>query len=392
VIFVVIIFSIFVAGAEIDIAMPSLPAMKEYFRVSTFLIELVLAVNVVCHCVAALFAGFLGDKYGKKQIIVYGFILFIIGSFLCAISSNFYFLLIGRAIQGIGVAPAMVLSFIIGLEKYAHKGEDRVLAFLNGFATISVCVAPLMGSYVNLYFGWRGNFWLLFVFGILSLLSFYAIIPNDKIYKKNISLNILHYITLLKNKIILLYLISACLIIGAYYSFVAIAPILYMESLGVSLKNFGFYQGVLTLTFGIFSISNGLIINLIGRKNTFLFSLFLILAFIVSNIFITAINIQNPIVITGVMLLLSIGFVFPCNVLISLALNTDPEAKGRVSALISTFKWIFAVIGVQCASFFYMQNYLSLGITISTMIFLSVLISYILWRSDPRLKKSFLVN
>ena len=356
-IFVVIIFSIFVAGAEIDIAIPSFPEMRAYFDISPFMVELVLGINLFFHCIAALFCGALGDKFGKKRVINYGFYSFIIGSFMCATATNFNILLIGRAMQGVGVAPAMVLSFIIAIEQYKHKGQTKVMGMLNGFSTLSVCVAPTLGSYINYYFGWHGNFWLLFILGILALLSFQSVIPDDKKYNKEIKIHIKQYFKLLKDKMVFLYITTICLTIGAYYSFVGIAPILYIESLGVDLKKFGLYQGTLTLVFGTFSIISGTVLNILGKKKSFIMSISLIIMFIVTNFSIIALKTTNPLVITSTLLLLSIGFVIPCNALFILALELIPGAKGRISALISTMKWVFAVIGIQSASFFYNGSY-----------------------------------
>ena len=389
-IFIVVILSIFVAGAEIDIAIPSFPQMREFFGVSPFMIELVLGVNLFFHCFGALFCGALGDKFGKKRVIVYGFLLFVLGSLICAITSNFYLLLFARAIQGIGVAPAMVLSFIIAIEHYSHKGQEKIMGFLNGFSTLSVCIAPSLGSYVNYYFGWHGNFWLLFVLGILALITFQIFIPDDKKHEKHIKINILHYFILLKNRMIFLYLMTACLTIGAYYTFVGLAPILYIESLGVELKQFGLYQGVLTLVFGIFSIISGNVINIFGKKNSFIASIFLVVLFIIINSIITIAHTQNPLIITSTLLLLSVGFVIPCNILIVLVLDIIPSAKGRVSALISTIKWIFAIIGIQVASFFYDKTYTSIGVMMTLMVLISLILSSIIWREDEKLRKACL--
>ena len=264
IIFLVVIFSIFVAGAEIDIAIPSFPEMRYFFDITPFMVELVLGVNLVAHCIAALFCGNLGDKFGKKRVIKIGFIFFIIGSAICASTTNFYALLFGRMIQGIGVAPAMVLSFIIAIEK--HKEQERIMGILNGVSTLSICIAPSIGSYMTLYFGWQGNFWLLFCLGIIALVLFQLFIPSDKKNVKEVKISILDYVHLMRNKLVVLYTITLCLVIGAYYTFVGLAPILFIEAFNVKLEHFGFYQGAMTLTFGIFSLLSGKIIGAIGKK------------------------------------------------------------------------------------------------------------------------------
>lgn len=389
-VFITVVFSIFVAGAEIDIAIPSFPEMRHFYNVSPFMVELVLGVNLLAHCVAALFCGNLGDKYGKKRIINLGFAMFVLGSLVCAITPNFYILLLGRILQGAGVAPAMVLSFIIAIERHKKEDQPKIMGFLNGFIGISIAAAPSLGSYVSYYFGWRGNFWLLFVLGILALITFIIFIPNDRKNEKSVKINLMEYIRLMKNRLVLLYVITLCVVISAYYTFVGLAPIIYIEALGVELKNFGFYQGALALTFGVFSIVSGVFIKTVGKKNSFIFSVVCVVLFVLCNLVLVVLNIKNPLIITLVALLLSIGFVVPCNAMFVLALEVIPSAKGRVSALISTIKWVFSVIGIQTASYFYNANYVSTGIIMVTMVILGIILGLKLWQEDENLKKALI--
>lgn len=391
-IFLTVIFSVFVAGAEIDIAIPSFPEIRAFFDISPFMVEFVLGANLIAHCIAALFCGNLGDRYGKKRVISYGFFFFIIGSFICATAINFPMLLFGRIVQGIGVAPAMVLSFIIAIERHSQNEQEKIMGIFNGVTTLSICIAPSLGSYVNLYFGWRGNFWILFILGIFALISFAIFIPNDKKNDKKVRINISEYFKLLKNKLVFLYVIVLCLTIGAYYTFVGIAPILFIESLGVSLKHFGLYLGSMTLTFGIFSIISGKVIKMLGKKLSVIGSILMIIIFLFTSIALIAFGVQSPTLIILTMLLLSVGFVIPCNIMFVLALEIIPEAKGRISALISTTKWIFASIGIQIASYFYSNSYSSVGIIITFMVFLSLALSIFIWNSDKRLRKACLEN
>ena len=139
-VFIIAMFATFVAGSEIDIALPSFPEMRIFFEISPFMVEMVLGINIIAHAIAALFCGNLGDKYGKKRVINYGFIIFIVGSLICAMTSNFVVLLVGRVLQGIGVAPAMVLAFIVALESQPKDKQEKVIGVFNGIATLSICI------------------------------------------------------------------------------------------------------------------------------------------------------------------------------------------------------------------------------------------------------------
>ena len=56
--------------------------------------------------------GAASDKYGRKPVIIFGLILFAIGSFIAAAASDIGWVIIGRAVQGAGAISAAVTAFI----------------------------------------------------------------------------------------------------------------------------------------------------------------------------------------------------------------------------------------------------------------------------------------
>ncbi len=63
-------------GAEIDLFVPSFPEIQTIFNISTFEVELLLGVNFIGHCITSLIVGNLGDRFGRKAIIIIGLIIF----------------------------------------------------------------------------------------------------------------------------------------------------------------------------------------------------------------------------------------------------------------------------------------------------------------------------
>ncbi|MDP1975896.1 MAG: MFS transporter, partial [Alphaproteobacteria bacterium] len=145
-------------GCEIDLFVPSFAELERVFHLTPFMVELTLSVNLIAHCITALIAGNLGDRYGRKPIIVWGLIIFILGSVLCVSADSFSVLLIGRFFQGIGISGPAVLSFLIIVDAYPLEEQQQKMGLLNGIITLAMAFGPVIGSYVNLYFNWRGNF------------------------------------------------------------------------------------------------------------------------------------------------------------------------------------------------------------------------------------------
>lgn len=383
--FITIIFSLFVGISEIDIVVPSFPQLQEAFNLSAFKAELILSLNLIFHCIASIYSGTLGDKYGKKQVALYGFAIFILGSLTSAVAPAFEIVLLGRILQGIGSAPAIVLGYVIAMEKYP-KSQEKTMGILNGVIYMAISLAPVFGSYITLYFGWKGNFWLLFCMGIIAIIMVLWVVPNDKNPNNNTKVSIREYLPIFKNKLTVIYITMLCMASGAYYAFVGLAPILYIKDMGVSLNQFGFYVGALTLTFGIFSIVSGYFIKWFGKRLCFYISFILVVGFVVFNIIIMVFNIATPLNIILVELMRSIGFVIPYNIVFVMALETIPMAKGKISAVISVARWIFTVIGIQSASYFYTDTYMAIGVMTTSMVAAVILLGVIVWMFDPKFK------
>jgi DHA1 family bicyclomycin/chloramphenicol resistance-like MFS transporter len=269
-------FAIFVAEAELDIIVPSFPEIQAIFGLTTFQTELILSVNLIAHCIMAIFAGMIGDKFGKKPAIIGGIIAFLLGSFVTIITNNYYILLLGRILQGGGAAFPMVLSFIVAIKSVSPAKRVKVGGILAGIATISVAIAPTIGSYITYYFGYKGNMIFIAGLGIVSLILCSNFIKHDGEVNSKASLSVGSYIVVFKSKLTMLYIFALGFELAAYYTFIALAPIYYINSLGVSLKHFGLYQAVITLSFGLSSFFSSDIIKVIGKRIALIVSLLLL--------------------------------------------------------------------------------------------------------------------
>src|SRR3990167_4172629 len=106
------------SGMEFDLFVPSFPELQSQFNLSPFWVESLLSVNFTGYCFSLFFVGGLADHYGRKPIILLGLTTFVIGSILCLFEQSFNFLLIGRFLQGIGIAAPAILSFLINADTY----------------------------------------------------------------------------------------------------------------------------------------------------------------------------------------------------------------------------------------------------------------------------------
>ncbi|MDR1233938.1 MAG: MFS transporter [Holosporales bacterium] len=381
VLFIVIVIMEILSGIEVDLCIPSFPEIQGLFKTSTIAIEGLLSINLLTNCVGALIAGTLGDRYGRKPIIMYGLALFIFGSAICAMASNYTMLLIGRFIQGFGISCPACLAYVIIPDTYDVKTHQKMLGLLNFYATASMAVAPVIGSHIALYFGWRGNFSFCLLCGIVCFILGYFILPPGK-RNANLALGLGGYLTVLKNRKVVFYILTICFFVIGYWIFIGMAPILYCKDFGVQLKHFGFYQGALAATLAIVSLLSERLITYFGQNKCFWGSVAMICISIVSIVLLVATNTSSPGLITVAMMLYVGGSVCPVNILCPYAYKTAPEDMGKLNALIMAFKMMAISLLIQATSSFYSGNFRSIGIVVALTLVLVIFLSWRLLKMD----------
>lgn len=388
--FITIIIMGSLAGSEIDLFVPSFPELQSTFFLSPSLVELTLSINFTAYCFCSLLAGELGDRFGRKPLIQLGLLVFIAGSLLCAFAPYFWTLIAGRFLQGVGIAGPAVLAYVIIADQYPPEQQQRILGVLNGVITLSMASAPVLGSYISVWLGWRGNFIFLLLLSVICFLMGHFFIHEHKDnIKNNEPLSFAPYIAVFKSPLAMSYTAAVCLLVIPYWVFIGISPILYMEDLGVSLQSFGFYQGGLAVVFSIFSLSSAYLLNAYGTKNCFRISMTLCLIATIFIIIFIIMNTKNPLLITCGLLVLSAGVVVPVNILYPRALETVADSKGRIAALILSIRLIFTAFSLQIAGFFYDGSFRPIGtiMTLSLVLFF-LLIAFMAKKNTLILKEN----
>lgn len=375
-------------GIEMDMLVPSLPELQNIYGLSTFAVEWTIGVSCIAHFITALSMGVLADKFGYRPMILTGAIAFVIGGIICLTSNSFPMLLTGRALQGIGNASTTTISYLVLTNIYSMNKQQEILGFLNGVIVSSMTIAPVIGSYLALFFGWRGGVALIFLLSILNMILCYLFVPYHKPHGSD-TICLGEYKKVFKSKKILYYVLAVGFAASPYFIFASLAPILYIDSYGISLQHFGLYQGSLCLVFAIFSFSNGLIIKKFGTKKPVYFSLICYILYIIYTTYILVANINDPIIITSSMLILSAAVAVPYNILYPLMFEILPESKGKTSALLTTVKMLALAMGVEFASYFYDHSFLMIGISITIIVLATLFFTLKLLFTENEISKLY---
>ena len=97
---IIIMITIAVSPLAIDIYTPSLPRIAIFFNTTHSMAMLTIMTYIIGFMIGEIFLGTISDRFGRKNIMVYGLILAIIFTITCTFSTNIYMLLIFRILQG----------------------------------------------------------------------------------------------------------------------------------------------------------------------------------------------------------------------------------------------------------------------------------------------------
>lgn len=93
---------VFAFALAMDVYMPVLPYMREALHTTQQMVQVTLSLFLVVTGVGQFFLGPLSDQFGRFRVILLSAILFVIGSVLCALSSNIALLIASRVVQWLG--------------------------------------------------------------------------------------------------------------------------------------------------------------------------------------------------------------------------------------------------------------------------------------------------
>ena len=379
--FITVLTICIISRSEADFFIPCIPALQKYFELSPFGVQLALSLNFIGYCIGGLIAGFLGDKFNYRIIIISSLAIFAAATLLCALAGNYGFLLFGRFVQGLTIAGPTVLSYVILIETSKFRDQLTRLGLINGAITLIMTMAPTIGSYLGMYANWRFNFLAVFVLALVAWsLSYKVVEASNKVTGKiTVFLPFKEYFTLIQSRKLLIFTCALCFIITPYWVFISMSPIYYVNDLGVPLIEYMWYKNILAIIFGIISLMNGLIVDKFGCKNCFVFSIGMCFVSIICQWIIVLTGIDDPKIITAAMAILTVGTAFLINFLYANGLTAITNHMGKASVVIHSVRLIFTSVSLSIVSKLYYGNFFVIGIALIIMMLAGLLITLYLY-------------
>lgn len=219
--------------------------------------------------IGELIAGPLSDAVGRKPILYAGIGLYLVGSVICYFSQDFTLLLVGRFIEGLGVAGPYVTVVSVVRDKYSGRDMARVMSLVMMIFILVPAVAPSIGQVILHAFGWRAIFILYIIYsiviGLWIMLRLEETLPPAQRIPLQWKAFSHGFVKVVRNRTTFIYTICMGFCFGSLIAYLGASQQIFQDHFGVG-DAFSLYFGGLALVIGVASLVNSRIVEKYGMR------------------------------------------------------------------------------------------------------------------------------
>ncbi len=243
-----------VGPMAMHIILPSMPGLQRVFDTDYGTVQLALTVYLFGVAVSQLVYGPVSDRFGRRTPLLLGLGLFVLGSVMCMLAQSIEWFIGGRIVQALGGSAGIVLTRAIVRDLYERDRAASMIAYVTMAMVIAPMMAPTIGGYLDDSYNWRATFIFVAAAGALALLFATAKLPETHVAERMpVSLTGLFagFGALLTIRRYYGYSLQVTFATSAFFAFLAGAPYVTVEVLGLSATQFGLYFIAISIMFMI---------------------------------------------------------------------------------------------------------------------------------------------
>ncbi|MEO8490878.1 multidrug effflux MFS transporter [Pseudomonas sp.] len=164
----------------LDLHLPALPSMADYFHTRDSQLQLVLTLYTLGSAISLLVSGPLTDRFGRRPVLLVGLFLYVLATVTCALADSLGVLIVARLFQALGGCCTTVIGRVIVRDYFDRAEQARLLGLISMAMAISPMAAPVLGSLMLPFINWRGLFVVLGVIGAVLYLVVYRRLPETR--------------------------------------------------------------------------------------------------------------------------------------------------------------------------------------------------------------------
>jgi MFS transporter, DHA1 family, multidrug resistance protein len=224
-----------VGALAIDTYLPSIPAIGRAFQVGPVAVQQTLSLFLFTFASMMLFYGTLSDSFGRRPVILAALSVYTAASVGAALAPTFGWLLACRALQGLAAGAGSVIGQAIVQDRFSGAQAQKMMSHIMMVFGLAPAIAPVLGGWLHVTFGWRATFVFLSLFGSVMIALCYKLLPESLPPEKRHAFHPVaiarNYLKVLRNPQFLLLSLSVGMAFGGISLYIGSAANFVMEIL-----------------------------------------------------------------------------------------------------------------------------------------------------------------
>ncbi|RJX65053.1 Bcr/CflA family drug resistance efflux transporter [Vibrio sinensis] len=252
----------------IDMYLPAMPTIARDLGVTAGEVQFTLTAYTAGFALGQLIHGPLADSYGRRPVLILGVLFFGLAAVVSATTNGIDALTWVRTAQGFAGAAAAVIIQAVVRDMFDREDFARAMSFVTLVITIAPLIAPMIGGYLAIWFGWRSIFWVLAGFAALVIVLVLWKIPetltDDKRQPLRFSTTMRNYFRLCRNPMAMGLILSGAFSFAGMFAFLTAGAFVYIDYYGVRPDHFGYLFGLNIVAMIIMTSINGRLVKKVG--------------------------------------------------------------------------------------------------------------------------------
>nr|WP_068889262.1 multidrug effflux MFS transporter [Pedobacter panaciterrae] len=238
---------------SIDMYLPGFKAIAKDLNTNEARVAWSLSSYFIGISAGQLLYGPLLDRFGRKKPLFIGLLVYILASAGCALVKDIDSFIVLRFVQAIGSCAATVASVAMVRDLFPVSENAKVFALLMLVLGVSPMIAPTVGGYVTVAFGWHTVFLILLGLGLFNFIASWLWLPES--YKADTTMSlkprpiINNFIAVLREPQFYTYAFTGAMAFAGLFVYITSSPILFMSLFKVKEETYGWIFAFLSVGF-----------------------------------------------------------------------------------------------------------------------------------------------
>lgn len=219
-----------------DMYLPALPDIVDFFNTSDAVLNMTLYGFLLFQAAGILLLGPISDKYGRKPVLMTSIAVYVAASLLAAVSSEIFFFIACRMIQGAASGGTLVISVALIKDCFDEKVRGKVLTLSVVLGVLGPVLSPVLGAFLIETINWQSTMVFPAAICILCLvLTFFfteSLDPNEK-FTGSVPSVLKHMASLCKDKNFTVFLLAMCVFSLPFMAYLAVSSYIFVEGFGL---------------------------------------------------------------------------------------------------------------------------------------------------------------